>query len=73
MRYGHFDDDRCEYVIERPDTPLPWINYLGSRDHVGLFSNTAGVYSFYRDPRLRRLTLTVLDYEAPVQVLATVG
>lgn len=56
MRYGFFDDDRCEYVIERPDTPLPWINYLGSGDYVGLISNTAGGYSYYRDARLRRLT-----------------
>jgi cellobiose phosphorylase len=30
MKYGHFDDQALEYVIERPDTPLPWINYLGS-------------------------------------------
>ena len=55
MRYGHFDDDRREYVITRPDTPLPWINYLGSEDYFGLISNTAGGYSFYRDARLRRL------------------
>ena len=26
MKYGHFDDAKREYVIERPDTPLPWIN-----------------------------------------------
>lgn len=32
MKFGHFDDDRQEYVIERPDTPLPWINYLGTQD-----------------------------------------
>ena len=56
MRYGHFDDDRREYVITRPDTPLPWINYLGSEDYFGIISNTAGGYSFYRDARLRRLT-----------------
>lgn len=56
MRYGHFDDSRREYVITRPDTPLPWINYLGSEDYVGIISNTAGGYSFYRDARLRRLT-----------------
>jgi cellobiose phosphorylase len=55
-RFGHFDDDAREYVIGRPDTPLPWINYLGSEDYFGLISNTAGGYSFYRDPRLRRLT-----------------
>jgi cellobiose phosphorylase len=56
MRYGSFDDSRREYVITRPDTPLPWINYLGSEGYFGLISNTAGGYSFYRDARLRRLT-----------------
>jgi cellobiose phosphorylase len=56
MRYGFFDDPNREYVITRPDTPLPWINYLGSQDYFGLISNTAGGYSFYRDARLRRLT-----------------
>ncbi len=56
MRYGHFDDERREYVITHPDTPLPWINYLGSDDYFGIISNTAGGYSFYRDARLRRLT-----------------
>jgi len=55
VRYGHFDDHRREYVITRPDTPLPWINYLGSEEYVALVSNTAGGYSFYRDARLRRL------------------
>jgi cellobiose phosphorylase len=55
-RFGHFDDIAREYVITRPDTPLPWINYLGSEDYFGIISNTAGGYSFYRDARLRRLT-----------------
>ena len=56
MRFGHFDDAAREYVIEVPDTPLPWFNYLGSDRFFGLISNTAGGYSFYRDARLRRLT-----------------
>jgi cellobiose phosphorylase len=56
MRYGHFDDRQREYVITRPDTPLPWINYLGCEAYFGLVSNTAGGYSFYRDARLRRIT-----------------
>ena len=56
MRYGYFDDNRREYVITQPDTPLPWLNYLGCEDYFGLISNTAGGYSFYRDARLRRLT-----------------
>ncbi len=56
MEYGHFDDDRREYVVTRPDTPLPWMNYLGTEEYFGLVSNTAGGCSFYRDARLRRLT-----------------
>jgi cellobiose phosphorylase len=56
MRYGHFDDTNREYVITQPDTPLPWLNYLGTQEFFGLISNTAGGYSFFRDARLRRLT-----------------
>jgi cellobiose phosphorylase len=56
MQYGYFDDDNFEYVITQPDTPLPWINYLGSESFFGLISNTAGGYTFYQDARLRRLT-----------------
>ena len=56
MRYGRFEDEAREYVVTRPDTPLPWINYLGTQEYVGIISNTAGGYSFFRDARLRRLT-----------------
>ncbi len=56
MKYGFFDDAHKEYVITRPDTPLPWINYLGCEQFFGIISNTAGGYSFFRDARLCRLT-----------------
>ena len=56
MQYGYFDDANREYVITRPDTPLPWINYLGCQEYFGIISNTAGGYSFYRDARLRRIS-----------------
>ncbi|MFV0352601.1 MAG: GH36-type glycosyl hydrolase domain-containing protein, partial [Oscillospiraceae bacterium] len=56
MKYGFFDDQRKEYVITTPKTPLPWINYLGSEDFFSLISNTSGGYSFYRDAKLLRLT-----------------
>lgn len=56
MKYGFFDGSNKEYVIERPDTPVPWINYLGVENYCGLISNTAGGYSFYKDPKLRRIT-----------------
>ncbi len=54
--YGHFDDANREYVITRPDTPLPWLNYLGQDDFFGLCTNCAGGYSFWKDAKLRRLT-----------------
>ncbi len=56
MQYGHFDDNAREYVITTPRTPLPWINYLGSKEFFGLISNTAGGYDFYKDAKLLRLT-----------------
>ncbi|MBQ6478989.1 MAG: hypothetical protein IJI44_06440 [Erysipelotrichaceae bacterium] len=56
MKFGYFDDKNREYVINKWETPLPWINYLGSDDFFALLSNTAGGYAFYKDARLRRLT-----------------
>lgn len=56
MKFGYFDDERKEYVITTPQTPWPWINYLGSEAFFGLISNTGGGYCFYRDARLRRIT-----------------
>ena len=56
MKFGHFDDLNKEYVIEKYETPLPWINYLGSDSFFTLLSNTAGGYAFYKDARLRRIT-----------------
>jgi cellobiose phosphorylase len=56
MKFGHFDDQRREYVITDPCTPWPWINYLGNEDFFSLISNTAGGYSFYKDAKFRRIT-----------------
>ena len=55
MKFGYFDDTRREYVITTPATPLPWINYLGSEEFLGMISNTAGGYCFYRDAKLQRI------------------
>ncbi|MCI5517994.1 MAG: N,N'-diacetylchitobiose phosphorylase [Roseburia sp.] len=46
MKYGYFDDEKKEYVITRPDTPAPWVNYLGSPEYGAIVSNNAGGYSF---------------------------
>ncbi len=46
MNYGYFDPLNREYVITRPDTPAPWVNYLGSPEYGAIISNNAGGYSF---------------------------
>ena len=46
MNYGYFDDLHREYVIEKPNTPAPWVNYLGSPEYGAIISNNAGGYSF---------------------------
>ena len=47
---------RRKNACPSPRTPLPWINYLGSKDFFSLISNTCGGYSFYKDAKLLRLT-----------------
>ena len=48
MRYGYFDEANKEYVIDRPDTPAPRANYLGSPEYGAIISNNAGGYSFVK-------------------------
>jgi len=56
MQYGHFDDKNKEYVIDRPDTPKPWSNYLGSTEYGAVITNHAGGYSFFRSSAAGRFT-----------------
>ena len=56
MEYGYFDHAAREYVITRPDTPTPWINYLGGNGFGGIISNTGGGLCFDGDPSNRRVT-----------------
>lgn len=56
MKYGYFDESNKEYVITRPDTPAPWVNYLGSPDYGAIISNHAGGYSFVKSGANGRIT-----------------
>lgn len=56
MRYGYFDNKNREYVIERPDIPVSWTNYLGVKDFCTVISHNAGGYSFYQQPQHHRIT-----------------
>jgi N,N'-diacetylchitobiose phosphorylase len=56
MHYGKFDDENREYVIERPDIPVSWTNYIGVRDLCAVLSHNAGGYSFYKSAEHHRIT-----------------
>jgi len=51
FNYGQFSKDGREYIINTPNTPRPWINYLTNGDYCALCSNVGGGFSFYRDHR----------------------
>jgi len=56
MRYGHFDPEKREYVIDRVDVPVSWTNYLGVEELCGVVNHTAWGYLFYRSPEHHRVT-----------------
>ncbi|MBW9108137.1 hypothetical protein JNB89_30820, partial [Paraburkholderia phenoliruptrix] len=56
MNYGYFDSQNREYVITNPKTPTSWVNYLGTSDYCLIISNNASGYSFYKSPKLGRVT-----------------
>jgi N,N'-diacetylchitobiose phosphorylase len=56
MRYGYFDDENREYVVQRPDAPVSWTNYLGVKDLCSVISHNAGGYSFYQTAQHHRIT-----------------
>jgi N,N'-diacetylchitobiose phosphorylase len=68
MQFGYFDDKNKEYVIERPDTPRSWSNYLGSTEYGAIITNNAGGYSFYKSAaqgRFTRLRFNVIPMDQP--------
>lgn len=72
MRYGSFDDENKEYVIERPDTPRSWSNYLGSTQYGAIITNNAGGYSFYKSAaqgRFMRLRFNSTPLDQPGRYL----
>ena len=55
-KYGYFSDKTKEFVITRPDTPKPWVNYISNGHYSGLISHVGGGYSFYENPKDNRIT-----------------
>jgi N,N'-diacetylchitobiose phosphorylase len=68
MQFGYFDNKNREYVVERPDTPRSWSNYLGSTEYGAIITNNAGGYSFYKSAaqgRFTRLRFNVIPMDQP--------
>ncbi len=55
MEYGHFSEKEKAYVITTPETPTPWMNYLNNGKYCAMVSNTGGGFSFYIDPKEKRI------------------
>ena len=56
MQYGHFDNERREYFLDRVDVPVSWTNYLGVEELCAVVNQTAGGYLFYQSPEYHRIT-----------------
>jgi cellobiose phosphorylase len=56
MKYGRFDNEKREYVIERVDLPTSWTNYLGVEETCAVLNHTAGGYLFHQTPEYHRVT-----------------
>ncbi len=67
-KYGHFSDDKREFIITDPRTPRPWFNYMWNDRYMGLISHTGGGFSFLdtpRDNRLTRMRYNSLPWDRP--------
>ncbi len=56
MQYGHFDNARREYVIDKVDLPVSWTNYLGTEAMCAVVNHTAGGYLFCGSAEHHRIT-----------------
>ncbi len=67
-KYGYFSKDGKEFIITRPDTPTPWVNYISNGKYCGLITNTGGGFSFYKstlDTRITRWRPEGLPFDRP--------
>ncbi|MEG0693039.1 MAG: N,N'-diacetylchitobiose phosphorylase, partial [Oscillospiraceae bacterium] len=56
MKYGYFDNQNREYVIDKVNVPVSWTNYIGTEEMGAVISQNAGGYLFYQSPENHRIT-----------------
>ncbi|GIV15252.1 MAG: glycosyl transferase [Armatimonadota bacterium] len=54
--YGYFAESGDEYVIVRPDTPMPWVNVISNGDYGMVISQVGSGYSWRTHASMNRLT-----------------
>ena len=72
MRFGYFDEVNKEYIIDRPDTPAPWANYLGSPEYGAIISNNAGGYSFEKSGANGRIIRYIFNGSRLVRIYQSI-
>ncbi|MDD3335239.1 MAG: N,N'-diacetylchitobiose phosphorylase [Eubacteriales bacterium] len=56
MKYGFFDDEHREYVVNKVDAPQSFTNYLGQKSMGAVVSHNAGGYLWKGSPQYHRIT-----------------
>lgn len=56
MRYGRFDNDQREYVLEHVNVPQSFTNYLGTKTMAAVVNQHAGGYLWNGSPEYHRVT-----------------
>lgn len=55
-QFGEFSSQGNEYIVYRPDTPKPWVNYITNGQYTAQVSQTGGGHSFVEDAAYNRIT-----------------
>lgn len=55
MKDYHFQNESREVVIDRYDTPTPWMNYLSNGTFHTMISQAGGGLAFYKSPQIWRI------------------
>lgn len=64
MNYGYFNDEKKEYVVTTPYTPIKWCNYVGTLQFGGIVDSTGGALLCKGDPALNRITKYIAQMPA---------
>ena len=68
MKFGFFDDVNREYAITTPQTPYPWINYLGSEKFFSLISFSHSKTTNMKEMKIKNLN-EIISFHSHLQMI----